>query len=137
MGWRLLIAVGAAAAEMASLPPAVRGLIDGADEILVVAPALPTQLDWLTSATDRARERADERLGTVLGQLEGAGVRAAGAVGSDDSVDAFRDAIDGFSPDHVLVALRKETAGWQERGLLEDLLVRFGLPLTVFEVPGS
>ena len=54
MGSRLLIAVGAAASEPEGIPTSVRSLIEAAGEILVIAPALPGRLDWLTSATDKA-----------------------------------------------------------------------------------
>jgi hypothetical protein len=66
---RLLIATGDSASSPVELPFGVRELIDAADEILVVAPALPTRFEWLSSATDKAREQADERLRTVLDQL--------------------------------------------------------------------
>jgi len=130
---RLLIAAGEAAADPGSLPFGVRSLIDAADEILVVAPRLPGRLDWLTSATDRATERADERLHEVLGHLEELGAEAGGRVGADDPLLAFEDAIREFAPDHLLIALRgRNRAGWQERGLLDSLLERFTLPITVF-----
>jgi hypothetical protein len=59
--------------------------------------------------------------------------RASGAVGSDDPLIAFEDAIRGFSPDHVLIVLRAANrADWQERGLLDQLLERFPIPTTVF-----
>jgi hypothetical protein len=137
VGAKLLIAVGEAAADPDSLPVGVRTLIDAAEEILVVAPRLPGRLDWLSSATDVATERADERLQQVLGHLEELGAEARGRVGADDPLLAFEDAIREFSPDHLLVALRSgDRAGWQERGLLDSMLERFQLPMTVFELPG-
>jgi hypothetical protein len=133
MASRLLIAVGEPASSPEDLPFGVRALLDTAEEILVIAPALPTRFEWLASATDKAREQADERLQSVLGQLDEIGAEASGAVGSDDPLIAFEDAIGGFSPDHVLIALRGENrAGWQERGLLDQLLERFAIPITVF-----
>ena len=61
--------------------------------------------------------------------------RAAGAVGADDPLLAFEDAIRQFAPDHLLIALRAGAAsGWQERGLLDQLHQRFGLPMTAFSV---
>jgi hypothetical protein len=99
-----------------------------------VTPVLPGRFEWLTSATDAAREQADERLQTVLGQLEELGVEGRGEVGSDDPLEAFADAIRGFQ-DHLLIALRaKERAGWQERRLLDQIQERFSLPMTVFSV---
>jgi hypothetical protein len=72
----------------------------------------------------------------VLGQLEELGGEAAGAVGPDEPLLAFEDAIREFAPDHLLIGLRGgERAGWQERGLLDRLQQRFGLPMTVFSLP--
>jgi hypothetical protein len=131
--WKLLIAAGETANEFGDLPPGVRALVDQADEILVVSPALPGRLDWLTGDTDRTREIADERLAAVLGQLEEAGEKAAGVVGSDDPLVAFDDAIREFQPNHVVIALRSRgEAGWQENGLVEQVLDRFQLPVTAF-----
>ena len=135
MAKRLLIVAGKAAPGIDTLPGGVRELIDGADEILVVTPALPNRLDWLASATDKARERADKRLSAILDQLAETDSDVSGEVGADDPMLAFEDAIRDFAPDHILVALRPdEEASWQERGLLEELRERFGLPTTVFGV---
>src|SRR3954452_10257363 len=132
---RLLIAAGAAAESPGDVPATVRALIDAADEVLVIAPRLPSRLEWLVSDTDKAAGDADERLQTVLGQLEELGVEASGDVGADDPLLGFDDAVRKFSPDHILVALREaERAGWQERALLEQIEQRFALPLTVFSL---
>ena len=79
---------------------------------------------------------ADERLRTVLGQLEEElGRPISGSVGADDPILAFEDALVSFPADYILVGLRAaERSGWQERGLLDELL-RFGLPVTVFTLP--
>jgi hypothetical protein len=135
MAKRLLVAAGDSVSSVHELPFGIRELIDAADEILVVTPALPSRFEWLTSATDRAREQADERLRAVLGQIAELGSEAAGAVGADDPLLAFEDAIKDFGPDHLLIALRAgQAAGWQERGLLDQLQQRFGLPVTAFSV---
>jgi hypothetical protein len=135
---RLLIATGGAASGADALPFGVRELIDAADEILVIAPALPTRLQWLMSDTDQARKQADERLSEVLGQLDALGTEATGAVGSDDPLEAFEDAIRDFDPGHLLIGLREgEHAAWQERGLLDRIQQTFGLPMTVFSVPAG
>ena len=132
---RLLIAAGEAADSADALPFGVRELIDTADEILVVTPALPTRFEWLASATDKAREQADERLQAVLRQIGELGTEASGTVGADDPVLAFEDALAAFQADHILVGLRApERADWQERGLLDELLHRFGIPVTVFSL---
>lgn len=135
MGLKLLIATGEAAPSAATLPVGVRALIDSAEEILVVAPALPGRFEWLASATDKAREQADERLGAVLGHLDQMGAPAEGTVGSDDPIEAFEDAMRDFGADHILVAMRSaDRAGWQERGLLDELVDRFAVPITVFQL---
>jgi hypothetical protein len=135
---RLLIAVGQTAPSAQALPFGVRLLIDEADEILVISPTLPGRLDWLTSATDRAKEQADKRLQTVLGQLGELGAEAEGMVGADDPLVAFDDAIAQFSPTHVLIGLRdEEREGWQERGLLGALHQRVRVPITVFDVTAA
>ena len=97
----------------------------------MVAPTLPTRFEWLASATDKRREQADARLGTVLGQLQELDSDAEGEVGADDPLLAFDDVRRDFEPDHVLISLRSQS-GWQERGLLDDLMARFEVPITAF-----
>ena len=131
----LLIAAGEAADSADALPFGVRDLIDAADEVLVVTPTLPTRFERLASATDKAREQADERLRAVLTQIEDLGTEARGAVGADDPLLAFEDALAAFDADHILVGLRaRDRADWQERGLLDELFRRFGIPITVFSL---
>jgi acyl-CoA reductase-like NAD-dependent aldehyde dehydrogenase len=135
MAGRLLIAAGAVAAEPGQLPPGVRALIDAADQVMVIAPRLPKLLEWVSSDTDKATAEADERLQALLGHMDELDKPASGELGADDPLVAFEDAIRKFVPDHILVALRSEDrAGWQERGLLDRVEKRFGLPLTVFEL---
>jgi hypothetical protein len=134
---RLLIAAGQAAPSAENLPFGVRLLIEAADQVMVIAPMLPGRFEWLSSATDEAREQAAERLGSVLGQLEELGAQPEGEVGADDPLLAFDDAIAKFDPHHLLISLRdEERAGWQERGLLEALHQRLHIPVTFFEIPG-
>jgi hypothetical protein len=137
MAAKLLIAAGQAAREAADLPATVRELISSADEVLVIAPTLPVRFEWLASATDSARERADERLETVLGQVsEVSGSESVrGEVAADDPLLAFDDAVREFAPDHILIGLRSaDRSGWQERGLLDQLVERFTIPITVFRL---
>jgi len=138
MGPRLLIVAGAAAASAEQLPRGIRSLIDAAAEIMVMSPTLPGRLDWIASDTDRATERADERLQTVLGQLDEMGAAAGGRIGADDPLLAFEDAIREFAPDHLMIGLRREDrSGWQERRLLDRIMERLEIPMTVFHVPGD
>jgi hypothetical protein len=134
-GRRLLVATGAAVADVEELPAPVRGLLDAATDVLVITPILPGALQWLVSDTDRARHEADDRLNAVLGHMEEMDVRVEGRVGDETPLTAFDDAVNEFRPDHILIALRSsEHAGWQERGLLDKVRERFGLPVTMFEI---
>jgi hypothetical protein len=133
--FKLLIATGDSASAVDELPAGARALVDNADEVMVIAPALPTRLEWLASDTDKTREVADERLHTVLGQIEDTGTEVRGAVGADDPLLAIQDAVAEFKPHHILIALRSaEASGWQERGLLEQVLARFDVPVTAFRL---
>ena len=134
-GRRVLVATGAAVANVDELPPLVRGLLDAASDVLVITPLLPGGLQWLVSDTDRARHEADERLNAVLGHMETLGVAAEGRVGDETPLTALEDAVRQFRPDHILIALRAEDhAGWQERGLVDQVRARFRIPITVFEI---
>jgi hypothetical protein len=136
---RLLVLAGAAVADLDELPPEVRAQLDGAGEVFVVTPTLASRAEWLTSDLERARHEADERLDTVLGQIEVSGARVTGgAVGDDTPLTAVEDHVRAFAPDHLLIALRSsEHADWQERGLLDKVQSRVGLPMTVFEIDGE
>jgi hypothetical protein len=134
-GTRLLIATGETATSEDELPRLVRALIDSASEVLVMTPVLVSRLQWLASDTDRARYEADERLSSLLGQVDTLAPEATvrGRIGDDTPLTAFSDAIREFSPDHILIALRSDHSGWQERGLLDEIR-GFGIPITVFEL---
>jgi hypothetical protein len=137
-GRRLLVATGVAAADVDQLPPLVRHLLDASSDVLVITPILPGRLEWLVSDTDRARHQADERLGAVLGQLEELDVPAEGQVGDETPLTAIDDAVRSFQPNHILLALRSGAdAGWQERGLLDQLRGRYRIPITIFELPSA
>jgi len=136
-GTRLLIATGAAAESAAELPPLVRSLIESATEILVMTPILASRLQWIASDTDRARYEADERLGTVLGQVQeiAPGAETETQIGDETPMTAFEDAIRKFDPDHILIALRSDDHGaWQERHLVDEVRATFRIPITVFEL---
>ena len=130
-----MVATGAVVADVDELPPLVRGLLDAASDVLVITPVLPGGLQWLVSDTDRARHEADERLSVVLGHMEALGVAAEGRIGDETPLTALEDAVRQFRPDHILIALRAEDhAGWQERGLVDQIRARFRIPITVFEI---
>ena len=133
---RLLIATGEAASDLSQIPSGARLLIDAATEVLVVVPALPSRIAWLASDTDKTREIADRRLRVVVDQVADEETKTEGIVGADDPMLAFEDAIADFQADHILIGLRGPgQSGWQERGLVDKVLERFGLPVTVFRFP--
>ena len=137
---RLLIAAGGVAHDADEVPPFVRELIVTASEILVVTPILTTRLQWLATDTDRARFEADERLGTVLSQGEAIAPETTveGRIADEQPLSAFDDAIRLFRPEHILIALRSsDRAGWQEHHLVERILERHHIPITVFELDRS
>ena len=137
-GTRLLVIAGEAAPSIDQVPPGVRALIAGADSLFVIAPTLPTRVQWLVSDVDRARTEAKGRLDRVLRQLRDADVAAAGAVGDDTPLTAVGDGVRWFDPDHVVVALRSaDHAAWQERGLTDAIENAFHRPLTAFELAGG
>ena len=132
---RLLFIADAAVAAARELPPAVRSLMEAASEVYVVTPTLPGRLAWLADDVDRCRHVADERLDSVLGHLRSIGVYADGLAGRGSMMRVITDAVEEFSPEHILLALRtRDHANWQERRLLQHIEERFGLPVTAYAV---
>ncbi len=133
---RLLVLAGEAVAELDELPREVRAELETAEEVFVVTPTLASRIEWLMSDTDRARHEADERLDTILGQLEPSGARVSGgAVGDDTPMTVVEDHVRRFQPTRIVLALRSdEHAGWQEQNLVERIASETGLPLTVFAI---
>ncbi len=110
-------------------------MIDAAGEIMVVAPTLPTRLQWLASDTDKTREAADERLRDVVEQVAATAADVQGTVGADDPVLAIEEAAADFNPDLILIALRSsEKSDWQERGLIDQVLRRANVPVAAFKL---
>jgi hypothetical protein len=104
---KLLIAVGDAVETVEGLPVGVSALLGDASEALVVSPSHVSRLEWLTGGVDNARRVADERLASVLGQLDDVGVEAQGMVGDELVGLAFDDALRDFAADHILIGLRR------------------------------
>jgi hypothetical protein len=132
---RLLFVADAAVAEADDLPPAVRVLIDAAAQIFVLTPTLPGRLAWLADDVDGFRHRADERLHTVLGHVRSMGGQATGHSARGRVTLVIEDAVAEFHPDHVLIAVcGPDHTNWQERGLIDHVEARTGLPVTVYAV---
>jgi hypothetical protein len=136
-GTRLLIAAGAAAADVDELPPHVRSLIDNASDVLVLTPIIASKLHLWTNDVDRERHEADERLNVILGDLEtiAPDLHARAELGSEVPLTALDDAVRTFGPDHILIALRSaDHAAWQEEHLVDRVKRRYQIPITVFEL---
>ncbi len=132
---RLLFVADAAVGDVDELPQSVRALIDAAPEVHVVTPTLPGRLAWLADDVDGFRHVADERLDTVLGQLHSIAAHAGGAARRGSVLTVIADAVADFRPDHIVLALRSaEHTNWQERGLVEHVEERFGLPVSTYAV---
>ena len=136
---RLLMVADSAVADTDELPPPIRALLAEAGEVFVVTPSLPGRLAWLADDVDQPRHRADDRLEMVLRHMREVGAQVRGRIGDDTMLVAFEDAVSDFEPDHILIGLLSaDHANWQERGLIEHVRERFGLPLTAYVIdPGG
>jgi nucleotide-binding universal stress UspA family protein len=133
---RLLFVADAAVANVDELPPHVRAVIEAAPDVYVLTPTLPGRLAWLADDVDRCRHVADERLDAVLDHLREIDANVSGGSAIRGSLlTVIADAVALFAPDHILLAMRSaEHANWQERGLVEHIEERFGLPVTSYAV---
>ena len=132
---RLLFVADAAVAGADELPPHVRAVIDASAEVYVLTPTLPGRLAWLADDVDRFRHVADDRLDTVLDHMHAIDAHASGEALRGSLLTVLTDGVERVEPDHVLLALRSaEHANWQERGLVEHVERRFGLPVTSYAV---
>ena len=100
------------------------------EQILVVCPALNSQLRHWTSDEDRARGEAQARLEESLAALADEGVRARGQVGDADPVQAVEDALRTFGADEIVVSTHPPgRSNWLERGVVERVRERFPCPI--------
>lgn len=100
-------------------------------EILVVAPALGSRLEYLFSAVDEPRAHAKERLTASIESMAADGLTADGAVGDANPVQAMKDAVAVFEPDAVVVSTHTpERSNWIENGVVEKIKAQTDLPVT-------
>jgi len=66
---RVLVLTNEDLAEANKVPDAIRPLVDEAEAIHVIAPALTTRLQWLATDIDGARVAAGQRLRVVFEQI--------------------------------------------------------------------
>jgi hypothetical protein len=127
---RLLVVANETVAGRALREEVVRRAQGGA-EVLVVCPALNTQLRHWASDEDRAREVAQARLDESLAALADEGVEARGVVGDADPVQAIDDALRTFGADEIVVSTHPPgRSNWLEKGVIARSRERYGCPLT-------
>jgi hypothetical protein len=99
--------------------------------VLVVCPALNSQLRTWASDEDGARAAAQSRLDASLAQLERDGVHAEGAVGDGDPLQAIEDALRTFGADEIVISTHpKGRSHWLERNIVGAARDRFDVPIT-------
>lgn len=102
-----------------------------AEDVLVVCPALNSQLRTWFSDEDGARDAAAERLCSMLADLAEAGVHVRGEIGDGDPLQALEDALRGFAADAIVISTHAEgSSHWLERGIVEAARSRFDVPVT-------
>ena len=110
----------------------------GAEEVLVVAPALNSRFRHWVSDVDEARDAAAERLAACLGSLRSLGLDARGAIGDSDPMQAIADALHSFPADEIVIATHpRGRSNWLERGLVGRARGRYAQPIlhVVVETP--
>ncbi len=100
-------------------------------DILVVAPALSSQLRYWVSDVDGGRAVARERLDASLAALATVGVRARGEVGDADPLQAIEDALRTFGANEIIISTHPPgKSNWLERDVVTHARERFGVPIT-------
>ncbi|MGI8921638.1 MAG: hypothetical protein ACR2HD_08230 [Solirubrobacteraceae bacterium] len=135
MARRVLVLSNEELADANEVPPAIRPLIDEAEEIYVVAPMLTTWMKWLTNDSDKARVAADERLRTVFDHMRAGGLKPHGEVGAENQVAAIADALAQFDADLIVLRLHSpgsEHENRREHGIAEKVRSDFDVPTIVF-----
>lgn len=100
-------------------------------EILVVTPAITSQVKHWVSDTDEAYVDADKRREQSVGAIEATGLDARGEVGDSDPNVAIEDALRRFSADEVIISTHPpQRSRWLERGVVDRAREEIDLPIT-------
>jgi hypothetical protein len=100
-------------------------------ELLVVAPAMPSQVRHWASDVDGARAEAEHRLQASVSRLEATGLEVRGEIGDDDPLVAIEDALRTFGADEIVISTHPEgRSHWLEQDLIGKAQSRFALPIT-------
>jgi hypothetical protein len=94
-----------------------------AAEILVVVPALASNVEALTGAVDDRRADAQETADRLAAELVEAGLQARGVVGADAPLQAVEDSLREFGADEIVFAMGDDA-------LLEQARERLALPVS-------
>ena len=101
------------------------------EQVLVVCPALNSQMRTWASDEDGARAAAQRRLDTSLERLRRDGVHAQGEVGDGDPLQAIEDALRTFGADEIVISTHPHgRSNWLERNVVGDARDRFDVPIT-------
>jgi hypothetical protein len=101
------------------------------EQVLVVCPALNSQVRHWVSDEDGARAAAQGRLDASLAQLQRYGVAASGEVGDGDPLQAIEDALRTFGADEIVISTHPEgRSNWLERNVVGSARERFDVPIT-------
>ncbi len=116
-------------AELLSI---LRSKAEGVNEqVLVVCPALNSQVRTWASDEDGARAAAQQRLDASLAQLRTLGVQAHGEVGDGDPLQAIEDALRTFGADEIVISTHPVgRSNWLEQDIVGNARERFGVPIT-------
>jgi hypothetical protein len=101
------------------------------ERLLVVCPALNSQVRTWTSDEDGARAAAQQRLDASLARLRREGIQADGEVGDADPLQAMEDALRRFGADEIVISTHPEgRSHWLERNVVGNARDRFDVPIT-------
>jgi hypothetical protein len=100
-------------------------------EILVVAPALNSQLRHWVSDDDQARIAAQGRVQASVARLAETGLAVRGEVGDGEPLQAMEDALRTFGADEIVISTHPVgRSHWLEQGLVQKARERFPVPIT-------
>jgi len=101
------------------------------ENVLVVCPALNSQVRTWTSDEDGARAAAQSRLDASLAQLARDGIQAGGEVGDGDPLQAIEDALRTFGADEIVISTHPEgRSHWLAHDVVGSARERFDVPIT-------
>jgi uncharacterized membrane protein len=100
-------------------------------EILVVTPAITSQVKHWVSDVDEAIEEAERRREESVSAIREIGLEARGEVGDSDPNVAIEDALRTFPADEVIISTHPpDRSRWLERGVVERAREEVDLPIT-------